>query len=116
MYNWVIGLGALSFSERIACVCMSKRANANSVNATNPWFQRGGNSGNTTNAGVESINNTNGGGNANNGFRGVVVLLPCSLEVSESTCFMVLHRSTLSLTLKDMDLDVVMQGLKRGHC
>ena len=53
-----------------------ERAQANSVNATNPWFIRGGQSANLANAGVESINNNNGAVNTTNGFRGVVVLLP----------------------------------------
>ncbi|MCL2085488.1 hypothetical protein FWH09_00970 [Candidatus Saccharibacteria bacterium] len=51
-------------------------ANANSVETINPWFIRGGQSGNTTNAGVESLNRNTGGTNTTNGFRGVVVIRP----------------------------------------
>ena len=43
--------------------------NANFVNSSNPWFQRGGNWNNGTNAGVFNSNNNNGNNNYNNGFR-----------------------------------------------
>ncbi|MCL2085440.1 hypothetical protein FWH09_00685 [Candidatus Saccharibacteria bacterium] len=43
---------------------------AHSVESIYPWFFRGGQSGNTTGAGVESINNNTGNANTTNGFRG----------------------------------------------
>ncbi|MCL2085785.1 hypothetical protein FWH09_02535 [Candidatus Saccharibacteria bacterium] len=51
-------------------------ANANSFTGNNAWFIRGGQSANTTNAGVETLNVNNGNTNTTNGFRGVVVIRP----------------------------------------
>jgi hypothetical protein len=42
---------------------------SNFVNSSNPWFKRGGNSNNGSNAGVFASNNNNGNGNNNVGFR-----------------------------------------------
>ena len=39
--------------------------NANFVNSDNPWFIRGGNATNTTNAGVFNFNRNNGNANDN---------------------------------------------------
>jgi len=43
--------------------------NSNFVNSTNPWFIRGGNANNGSNAGLFNSNRTNGQANNNNGFR-----------------------------------------------
>ena len=43
--------------------------NANFVNSNNPFFIRGGNYNNGTNAGVFNFNNNNGNSNSNNSFR-----------------------------------------------
>ena len=42
--------------------------------SSNPWFNRGGNYNNGTNAGVFNFNNTNGNSNSNNSFRPVLAL------------------------------------------
>jgi len=46
----------------------------NFVNATNPWFKRGGNYNNGANAGAWNSNNNNGNANNNNSFRSVARL------------------------------------------
>ena len=43
--------------------------NANFVNSNNPFFKRGGNYNNGSNAGVFNFNNNNGNANSNNSFR-----------------------------------------------
>jgi hypothetical protein len=43
--------------------------NSNFVNSGNPWFERGGNSNNGSNAGLWASNNNNGNNNTNIGFR-----------------------------------------------
>jgi hypothetical protein len=45
------------------------RSNARSIDATNPWSNRGGESNNGSNAGVFASNNNNGGVNNNVSFR-----------------------------------------------
>ena len=47
--------------------------NANFVNSSNPWFNRGGNASNSTNAGAFNSNNNNGNANNSNSWRGVLV-------------------------------------------
>lgn len=44
-------------------------SNAGFVNTNLPWFYRGGNYNNTTNAGVFNFNNTNGNANTTYSFR-----------------------------------------------
>ena len=48
--------------------------NTNFVNSTNPWFNRGGRSDNTTGSGQFAYNNNNGDANWNRGTR--LVLTP----------------------------------------
>lgn len=50
---------------------------SNFPNSNNPFFIRGGNYSNTTNAGVFYFNNSNGTANTNNSFRVVVPVLRC---------------------------------------
>ncbi|MDR1300228.1 MAG: hypothetical protein LBK50_00815 [Candidatus Nomurabacteria bacterium] len=46
--------------------------NSNFVNSSNPWFIRGGNSNNGSNAGLWNSNNNSGNSNNNIGFRVVL--------------------------------------------
>ena len=48
---------------------------SNFPNSSNPFFKRGGNYNNTSNAGLFYFNNNNGNSNSNNGFRPVLVVL-----------------------------------------
>ena len=48
---------------------------SNFPNTSNPFFKRGGNYNNGTNAGVFYFNNNNGNSNSNNSFRPVLVAL-----------------------------------------
>lgn len=45
---------------------------SNFVNSSNPWFERGGNANNGSNAGLFASNNNNGNANNNIGFRVVL--------------------------------------------
>ena len=44
------------------------------TNSNNPFFKRGGNYNNGTNAGVFNFNNNNGNDNSNNSFRPVLAV------------------------------------------
>lgn len=50
--------------------------NSNFVYSSNPWFERGGNSNNGSNAGVFASNNNNGNNNTNIGFRVALLAVP----------------------------------------
>ena len=68
-----VGVGSYQSFTAFYCSIMAFNSwggdNSNFVNSSNPWFERGGNWNNGTNAGVFNSNNNNGNNNYNNGFR-----------------------------------------------
>ena len=75
-YNWGVYAGKLALGQGVFETALWSNTGANSITTTNPWYPRGGYSGNTTNAGVESIGSlTNGTGGSITyvGFRPLVL-------------------------------------------
>ena len=67
--------GCVKYRYLVIDIYRDKVVNArNFVNATNPWFKRGGNYNNGANAGAWNFNNNNGNVNSNNSFRSVARL------------------------------------------
>ena len=75
-----VGVGSYQSFTAFYCSIMAFNSwggdNSNFVNSSNPWFERGGNSNNGSNAGVFASNNNNGNNNTNIGFRVALLAVP----------------------------------------
>ena len=62
----------ITLANKAFALLANEGLNCNFLNSSNPFFKRGGNYNNGSNAGVFNSNNNNGNGNNNNSFRVVL--------------------------------------------